>query len=64
MDIQLFLKKSEKLVFTYYVSSDVYYSFQRCNNDYNPMHADDSYAKQSGFDGRVMYGNILHLLRA
>ena len=38
----------------------MYYSFQRCSNDYNPLHTDEAFAKRKGFEGRVMYGNIIN----
>lgn len=44
----------------YQVTPDVYYSFQRCSNDYNPLHTDVLFAKSKGFETPVMYGNILN----
>ena len=38
----------------------MYYSFQRCSNDYNPLHTDEDFAKRKNFSERVMYGNILN----
>lgn len=44
----------------YRVTPDVYYSFQRCSNDFNPLHTDRMYANAKGFTEQVMYGNILN----
>ena len=60
MTISEMAEKSANIQYTYRVSSDVYYSFQRCSNDYNPLHTDDVFSKSKGFEGRVMYGNILN----
>ncbi len=60
MDIKQFVEKSAQIEYTYKVTSEVYYSFQRCSNDYNPLHTDDAFSKEKGFEGRVMYGNILN----
>ena len=42
------------------VTESVYRSFQKCSNDYNPLHTDINFAKQKGFRDIVMYGNILN----
>lgn len=60
MTISELAEKSANIQFTYKVTPDVYYSFQRCSNDYNPLHTDEAFAERKGFDGRVMYGNILN----
>lgn len=60
MDINQFAEKSSHIEYTYRVTPDVYYSFQRCSNDYNPLHTDAAFAKRKGFDSCVMYGNILN----
>lgn len=53
-------EKSKKITHTYRVTPDVYYSFQRCSNDFNPLHTDAMYANGKGFSEPVMYGNILN----
>lgn len=53
-------EKSANIRYTYKVTPDVYYSFQRCSNDYNPLHTDKVFAERKGFVGCVMYGNILN----
>lgn len=60
MTISELAEKSANIQYTYKVTSEVYYSFQRCSNDYNPLHTDEVFAERKGFDGRVMYGNILN----
>lgn len=42
------------------VTPDVYFHFQMCSNDQNPLHTDEKFAKSKGFSGKVMYGNILN----
>ena len=60
MTLQEFADQTAHITYTYQVTPDVYYSFQRCSNDYNPLHTDALFAKSKGFDSPVMYGNILN----
>lgn len=60
MSINELVEKSGKIEYTYQVTPDVYYSFQRCSNDFNPLHTDAEFAKSKGFNSCVMYGNILN----
>lgn len=60
MNFQELVKKSQSLEATYKVTTDIYYSFQRISNDYNPLHTDVNFAQKKGFSDRVMYGNILN----
>ena len=60
MTIEELVDKSEMIKFVYKMTPEVYYSFQRCSNDYNPLHTDKMYAEEKGFTGKVMYGNILN----
>jgi len=60
MTITELAEKSANIQYTYMVTSDVYYSFQRCSNDFNPLHTDKLYACEKGFPEQVMYGNILN----
>ena len=55
MDFEL----NQTFVRNYTVSSAVYESFQKCSADYNPLHTDEAFARERGFPGKVMYGNIL-----
>ena len=52
--------QSAHMEVNYQVTPDVYYSFQRVSNDYNPLHTDEAFARRKGFNERVMYGNILN----
>ena len=36
--------------------------FGELAQDFNPLHVNEDYAKQKGFQGRVAYGNILGLM--
>ena len=56
MDFQL----NQAFVRSYTVSTDVYEAFQKCSADYNPLHTDEAFARERGFPGKVMYGNILN----
>lgn len=60
MDFQQLVEQSQYMEATYHVTPDVYYSFQRISNDYNPLHTDETFAQRKGFPQRVMYGNILN----
>jgi acyl dehydratase len=44
----------------YEVTPDIYFAFQRCSSDFNPLHTDEQFAVDHGFSDRVMYGNILN----
>lgn len=44
----------------YVVSEQVYEAFVRCSGDTNALHTDSAHARQRGFAGRVMHGNILN----
>lgn len=61
MDIKQLAELSADITYTYKITPDVYYCFQRCSNDYNPLHTDVAYANSKGFKAPVMYGNILNL---
>ena len=60
MTITELAEQSAKIQHTYKVTSDIYSSFQKCSNDYNPLHVDQLYAISKGFSDCVMYGNILN----
>ena len=48
MTIQELADKTAHITYNYQVTPDVYYSFQRCSNDYNPLHTDSLFAKNKG----------------
>ncbi len=60
MDIKQFAEQSSHIEYTYKVTPDVYYSFQRCSNDFNPLHTDAAFAAKKGFNQVVVYGNVLN----
>lgn len=60
MTITELAEKSNQTLYVYRVTPEVYYSFQRCSNDYNPLHTDEVFAHDKGFKSCVMYGNILN----
>jgi acyl dehydratase len=45
---------------TFTVTAETYTRFQECSKDKNPLHTDETFAKNKGFKGKVMYGNILN----
>jgi 3-hydroxybutyryl-CoA dehydratase len=53
------LNTSYRYQFT--VTPDVYSHFQKCSNDFNPLHTNEEFANSKGFNGVVMYGNILNV---
>ena len=53
MTINELAEKSANIQYSYKVTPDVYYSFQRCSNDYNPLHTDEAFSKCKGFEGCV-----------
>ena len=42
------------------LNEDVYALFLKLSNDNNHMHVSDDYAKEYGFEGKIMHGNILN----
>lgn len=60
MTIMELAENSASILHTYKVTPDVYYNFQCCSNDLNPLHTDMEYVSSKGFPGLVMYGNILN----
>lgn len=60
MTITELAEKTSSLSHTYHVTPEVYESFQLCSGDKNPLHTDETFAREKGFQGCVMYGNILN----
>ena len=60
MTIKQLAKESEHLEHKYIITPEVYYSFQQCSKDFNPLHTDEEFAKSKGFKSPIMYGNILN----
>lgn len=60
MTITQLAEQTAHVSHVYLVTPEVYESFQRCSQDMNPLHTDADFAKDKGFPGCVMYGNILN----
>lgn len=60
MTISELAQQSSQLTHVYKITPEVYDGFQRCSNDYNPLHTDEAFAQEKGFGRCVMYGNILN----
>lgn len=57
MDLTIFNKEYKH---RFEINEVVYKAFQTCSSDINPMHVDSVFAQNKGFNGCVMYGNILN----
>lgn len=55
-DIRLGQKKSRR----YTVSQSLYEDFLKCFGDVSPIHIDDRFAKNKGYESKVMHGAILN----
>ena len=60
MTITELAEQTAELSHTYQVTPEIYQAFQLCSQDMNPLHTDETFAKEKGFEGCVMYGNILN----
>ena len=56
----LFFKLNDTFQQTFTVSGKVYEGFIDIFNDRNPLHTDDGFAQNKGFQKKVMQGNILN----
>lgn len=54
------MKKGETFCQTFTISEDIYTGFIKLFNDRNPLHTEESFARQKGFENKVMHGNILN----
>lgn len=54
------MKKGDRFAFTFVIDSKVHEGFISVFKDLNPLHTDENYARQKGFSGKVMHGNILN----
>lgn len=54
------MQKGDKFERDFKVTETVYNSFIQAFNDCNPLHTDEQFAKEKGFAGKVMHGNILN----
>lgn len=60
MTIQELAAQSASITHTYQVTPEVYTAFQAVSGDFNPLHTNLDFAIRKGFNGKVMYGNILN----
>ncbi|HEY9772502.1 MAG TPA: MaoC/PaaZ C-terminal domain-containing protein [Planktothrix sp.] len=44
----------------YRITDELFSAFAQLFGDYSPIHVDAEYARQAGFDGRVVHGAILN----
>jgi len=56
----MILKLHDKFEETFTVSEQIYEGFIAMFRDKNPLHTDQQFAIDHGFQGRVMHGNILN----
>ena len=49
-----------KTAHDYTITPAVYENFLAAFQDHSPVHVDEAYARQSGFDGKVMHGALLN----
>lgn len=54
------LKPGDKINLDFCVDDKAYEGFIALFHDKNPLHTNEAYAKEKGFKGRVMHGNILN----
>jgi acyl dehydratase len=53
------LKKGDAFEVAFQVTERLHAGFMDLFDDRNPMHVDDAYARDRGYRGKVMHGNIL-----
>ena len=54
------MKQGDFFIISYKVTNHVYDGFISTFNDQNPLHVNESFAKEKGFNGKVMHGAILN----
>lgn len=54
------MKQGDFFKISYKVTNHVYDGFISTFNDQNPLHVNESFAKEKGFNGKVMHGAILN----
>lgn len=60
MTINELAEQTAHVSHVYKVTPEVYQHFQLCSGDMNPLHTDEAFAREKGFEGCVMYGNIIN----
>ena len=53
------IKPGERFRKNFTISEEIYRGFIALFQDQNPRHTDEAFAREKGFRGRVMHGNIL-----
>lgn len=53
------MKPGDRFALQFTVTEAIWSAFVTLFNDRNPLHTDDAFARERGFAGRVMHGNIL-----
>ena len=56
----MIFKTEEKFNLKFVVSNEIQQNFIQNFKDENPLHTDEAFAREKGFKGRVMHGNILN----
>lgn len=54
------MKKGDTYTHQFNITEEVYNGFIHVFADKNPLHTNEQFAKEKGFNGRVMHGNILN----
>jgi acyl dehydratase len=54
------LREGDTFEERYVIEPSVYEAFVAASGDRSPLHVDDGYARQRGFEGRVMHGTLLN----
>jgi len=54
------MQQADSFIKEYLVTEDVYNGFIGVSNDRNILHTNETFAKDKGFSGKVMHGNILN----
>lgn len=54
------MKKGDKFEYQFKITNEVYSGFMSLFNDRNPLHTNNSFALEKGFNSEVMHGNILN----
>ncbi|WP_302566766.1 MaoC/PaaZ C-terminal domain-containing protein [Culturomica massiliensis] len=58
--MKAYFQEGQNYTQTFNLTESVYKAFQECSKDMNPLHTNKTFAREKGFQDRVMYGNILN----
>ncbi len=56
----MFCKEGDRFEHSFQITDAVYEGFIQVFNDRNPLHTNEVFAKEKGFRGKVMHGNIMN----